>query len=145
MSVPTYEIGVVLSGAISAGAYSAGVMDFLIEALDAYEAAKSRPDWDGPTHDVRIPIMAGASAGGMTAAIAALHTFRRPDHVWPGQAPPADTRNRLYSSWVRDIDILRLLETTDLDGAKASSGVKSALCCDVIDEIVTNAFYETKF
>ncbi|MEF3366134.1 patatin-like phospholipase family protein [Methylocystis sp. 9N] len=137
---PTYEIGLVLSGAISAGAYTAGVMDFLIEALDAYEEAKGQAGWDGPTHNVRIPIMAGASAGGMTAAIAALHTFRRLEHVWPGKPIPPDTRNRLYSSWVRDIDIMRLLETTDLDGVKASAGVKSALCCDVIDEIVANAF-----
>ena len=31
----TFEIGIVLAGAISAGAYSSGVVDFLIEALDA--------------------------------------------------------------------------------------------------------------
>lgn len=140
MSKPFYEIGVVLSGAISAGAYSAGVMDFLIEALDAYESAKAHPAWDGPTHDVRIPIMAGASAGGMTAAISALHAFRRPEHVWPGKPLPPAPANRLYSSWVHDIDIRRLLETIDLDGAKAAQGVKSALCCDVIDDIVANAF-----
>jgi len=140
MTRPTYEIGLVLSGAISAGAYSAGVIDFIIEALDAYEAAKTRPDWDGPNHDVRIPIMGGASAGGMTAAIAALHAFRELEHVWPGQPLPPPSANRLYSSWVNDIDILRLLETTDLDGDKSQNGVKSLLCCDVIDEIVANAF-----
>ncbi|WP_363349714.1 patatin [Methylocystis echinoides] len=140
MAKPTYEIGLVLSGAISAGAYSAGVIDFLIEALDAYEAAKARPDWDGPTHDVRIPIMGGASAGGMTAAIAALHAFHDLQHVWPGEPLPQPPANRLYSSWVHDIDILRLLETTDLDGTQSKKGVRSLLCCDVIDEIVANAF-----
>ncbi len=140
MTKPTYEIGLVLSGAISAGAYSAGVVDFLIEALDAYEAAKTRPDWDGPTHDVRVPIMGGASAGGMTAAIAALHAFHALQHVWPGQPLPAPAANRLYSSWVEDIDILRLLETTDLDGDQSQKGVRSLLCCNVIDEIVANAF-----
>lgn len=140
MPRPVYEIGLVLSGAISAGAYSAGALDFLIEALDAYETAKARPDWDGPTHDVRIPVMGGASAGGMTAAIAALHAFHAPEHVWPGRELPAPAANRLYSSWVRDIDILRLLETTDLDGDSSRTGVRSMLCCDVIDEIVANAF-----
>ena len=140
MSRPTYEIGLVLSGAISAGAYSAGVIDFIIEALDAYETAKTRSDWDGPTHDVRIPIMGGASAGGMTAAIAALHAFHKPEHVWPGRPLPAPRANRLYSSWVNDIDILRLLETSDLDGDKSLKGVRSLLCCDVIDEIVADAF-----
>jgi hypothetical protein len=140
MTKPVYEIGLVLSGAISAGAYSAGVMDFIIEALDAYDAAKTRPDWDGPTHDVRIPIMGGASAGGMTAAIAALHAFHKPEHVWPGQPLPEPAANRLYSSWVRDIDISRLLETTDLDGDNWEKGLRSLLCCDVIDEIVAKAF-----
>jgi hypothetical protein len=37
----TFDIGLVLAGAISAGAYSAGVVDFLIEALDAWEDAKA--------------------------------------------------------------------------------------------------------
>ena len=73
----TFETGIVMAGAISAGAYSAGVMDFIIEALDAYEQAKNEPDWDGPRHSVRIPVLAGASAGGMTAAISALQVFPR--------------------------------------------------------------------
>ena len=30
----TFEMGLAMAGAISAGAYSAGVLDFLIEALD---------------------------------------------------------------------------------------------------------------
>ncbi|MFO1098978.1 MAG: hypothetical protein U1E81_12135 [Xanthobacteraceae bacterium] len=34
MSGPKFEIGLVMAGAISAGAYSAGVVDFIIEALD---------------------------------------------------------------------------------------------------------------
>ena len=35
-----FEIGLVMAGAISAGAYTAGVIDFLIQALDEYEKAK---------------------------------------------------------------------------------------------------------
>ena len=118
-------------------------MDFFIEALDAFEAAKQRPDWDGPTHNVRISVMAGASAGGMTSAISALHVFHEEfDHFWPNAEgkEPEPTHNRLYSSWVNDIDIMPLLDTTDLDGSKAKEGVKSALCCDVIDKIVDDAF-----
>jgi predicted acylesterase/phospholipase RssA len=131
----TFEIGVVMAGAISAGAYTAGVIDFLFEALDDYYAERQAAGWDGPRHDVRIPIMAGASAGGMTAAIAGLHAFRNMEHVW-GPPPPA-ARNRLYSSWVSDISIERLLELTDLGNHAA---LQSALCCDVLDEIVRDAF-----
>jgi hypothetical protein len=131
----TFEIGVVMAGAISAGAYTAGVIDFLFEALDDYYAERQAEGWDGPRHDVRIPIMSGASAGGMTAAIAGLHAFRNMEHVWAAPPPPA--RNRLYSSWVSDISLKRLLELTDLGNHAA---LQSALCCDVLDEIVHNAF-----
>jgi hypothetical protein len=138
-----FELGVVMAGAISAGAYTAGVMDFLMEALDAYEEAKLAPDWTGPVHDVRIPVMAGASAGGMTAAISALHAFHPLAHVWPGEAVPAPAANRLYSSWVRDISIQKLLETTDVDRRSKNPGLKSALCCDVLETIVKDAFVLT--
>ena len=62
-----------MSGAISAGAYTAGVIDFLIEALDAWEDARNAPDADTvPGHRVGIKVMSGASAGAITAAIAAI-------------------------------------------------------------------------
>lgn len=134
---PVFEVGLVLAGAISAGCYSAGVMDFLIEALDGYYAARDAPGWDGPTHDVRVPVLAGASAGGMTAGMAALHMFRGLDHVRPAAPPPPEPRNRLYASWVREIAIERLLETRDLDG---TSGLKSVLCSAVLDDILGSAF-----
>jgi Patatin-like phospholipase len=135
----TFELGLVMAGAISAGAYTAGVLDFLFEALDAYDEAKSNPGWDGPTHDVRIPIMSGASAGGMTSAICALYAFHDLAHVWPGKPVPAPEQNRLYSSWVSDISLDRLLETSDLD-APGVRGLKSMLCCEVLEQIVAEAF-----
>jgi hypothetical protein len=136
----TFEIGFVMAGAISAGAYSAGVMDFVFEALDAYEEAKAAPGWDGPTHDVRVPVMAGASAGGMTSAMSALHAYYDLEHVRPAAPPPPPARNRLYSSWVTDISLEALLETTDLEGGRERGGVLSLLCCDVLDRIVDSAF-----
>src|SRR5207247_2081975 len=102
------------------------VMDFIIEALDAYYEAKAKPEWTGPTHNVRIPVMAGASAGGMTASIAALHAFHDIEHIWPGKAVPPKSANRLYSSWVSDISIEGLLETSDLAAGRDKAGVKSA-------------------
>lgn len=135
----TFELGLVMAGAISAGAYTAGVVDFLFEALDAYNEEKSKPGWDGPTHDVRIPTMSGASAGGMTSAISALHAFHNLAHVWPDKPVPPPEQNRLYSSWVTDISLDRLLETTDLDGPNLK-GLKSVLCCEVLDQIVDQAF-----
>ena len=37
-----FEIGLVLAGAVSAGAYTAGVIDFLLEALGR-QANRARP------------------------------------------------------------------------------------------------------
>lgn len=63
---PDFEIGLALAGAISAGAYTAGVIDFLAQALHEWESARS----DGaPRHRVRIRTIAGASAGAITGAL----------------------------------------------------------------------------
>ena len=118
-----FELGLVMAGAISAGAYTAGVLDFLFEALDAYDAAKREPGWRGPVHDVRVPVMSGASAGGMTSAICALHAFHDLTHVKTGAPPPPPRENRLYSSWVSDISLDRLLETSDLEGPRQTAGL----------------------
>ena len=116
----TFELGLVMAGAISAGAYTAGVLDFLFEALDAYEDAKLNPGWDGPTHAVRVPVMTGASAGGMTSADLGL---RKPF----GSA----TNHRCSRS------SLDRLDTAPSD-ARTAGQVRA--CCDVLDGIVDRAF-----
>jgi hypothetical protein len=136
---PVFEMGLVMAGAVSAGAYSAGVIDFLVEALDTYEMARTTgrtPEgepWDGPTHAVRVPVIAGASAGGMTAAMTALQVHHSFDHVGPGHAPRLAKANRLYASWVDEIDIGPLLDTSDLG---SNARLRSVLCCRVLDDIV---------
>ena len=72
----TIYLGLAMSGAVSAGAYSAGVLDFLVEALEEWEAAKQRDVANGtrtvPHHKVVIATMTGASAGAITSSIGAL-------------------------------------------------------------------------
>ena len=123
-----FEIGLVMAGAISAGAYTAGVIDFLVEALDEWEKAKeqARRDPDDPKarecpmHEVKIKVMAGASAGGMTAGLAAgLLGMEYESVTTPAADRPArrrPTNNNLYRSWVNTIDIGPLLGVKDLDG-----------------------------
>src|SRR4051795_1965562 len=107
---PTFEIGLVMAGAISAGAYTAGVIDFLIEALDEWEKAKEfarqHPDnpkaRECPMHEVKIKVLTGSSAGGMTAGLAAGLLGMKYDSV-TAQAPPdqpaTPVNNNLYRSW----------------------------------------------
>jgi predicted acylesterase/phospholipase RssA len=66
----TFEIGLAMVGAISAGAYSGGVFDFLLQALDEWEKAKANNIPDIPNHQVVIKVLSGASAGAITGAIA---------------------------------------------------------------------------
>lgn len=100
-----------MAGAISAGAYTAGVLDFLTEALDSWEHAK-RCGEPVPLHEVSIEVLSGASAGGMCAAIAALMVHRDFEHV--RDTSKTGTTNRLYESWVNRIDIKSLLQSEDL-------------------------------
>lgn len=132
--MPPFRLGINMAGAISAGAYTAGVLDFLTEALDAWYAAKARPGELVPTHDVQIDVLSGASAGGMCAAIAAVMLAEPPDHIRnPLEAVPS-TRNRLFEAWVNRIDITHLLTSTDLP-KHASPDVVSLLDSSVIDTI----------
>jgi len=134
-----FEIGLVGAGAISAGAYTAGVVDFLVQALDAWYARKSRRDDSIPPHDVKLSVFSGASAGGMTAAVAA--GFLGSDQ--PAIRNEADASNRyllnkLYDCWVRRVDIRSLLGRRDLPNDR--SKVISLLDSTVLREIADAGF-----
>src|SRR6476660_9957268 len=131
MPQPPYELGLVMAGAISGGAYTAGVVDFLLEALDAWENAKNSHE-AVPAHAVKIRVMTGASAGAMTTALTSLACFSDVTPVKDVKNPPDRKRNRLYDSWVRQVDISHLLENRDLDN---SGGVRSLLDATTLREI----------
>jgi predicted acylesterase/phospholipase RssA len=137
-------------GAVSAGAYTAGVLDFLTEALEEWETTKAAfkaylanpapgpvPPV-APLHDVQIDVFTGASAGGMCAAIASVMVQQPFQHIETGDEQ--DTTNTFYESWVNKIDISRLLETNDVAG---DGPLLSLLDCTIIDEIATYALTPT--
>ena len=127
-----FEIGLVMAGAISAGAYTAGVVDFLFKALDAwYNPQRLASDgWGGPTppHDVKLKTMAGASAGGMCAALTAVSIL------------DGDT-SRFHNAWVNQIDIRPLLQPNGPQQPPVTSlkDMRSVLNCDVLDQIANQA------
>lgn len=135
----TLHLGLVLAGAVSAGAYSAGVADFLIEALDAWEAGR-RAGEAVPDHRVVLDVMTGASAGGMTAAIAAValnSQFEPMRRIGPDSSP--GKRNRLYDCWVKQIDIRRLLGLGDLTKGGGEPTVASLLDATELQHIGMSA------
>ncbi|NWG87100.1 MAG: patatin-like phospholipase family protein [Hydrogenophilaceae bacterium] len=110
---PRFDLALTMAGAISAGAYTAGVIDFLIQALDAWEAGKKSQDPMAPQHAVSLRAISGASAGAITGAM--LGACLKYDFPHRRLGDPGDgSDNPLYDSWVNMIDISHLLQTRDL-------------------------------
>ena len=141
----TFEVGLVMAGAVSAGAYTAGVIDFLLEALTGWEAAKTARQAGGPDvpdHAVKIRVAAGSSAGGLCSALLSMLPFTGHfpvnDLIAGGYlADPANgNRNLLYDAWVRSIDITGLLGASDLG---AGGGVPSLLDGNAVKRVADAA------
>lgn len=66
-----FEIGLALSGTVSAGAFTGGVLDYLMEALDAWRQAIAAGDKTVPCHKIVISVIGGASGGGINALVTA--------------------------------------------------------------------------
>jgi hypothetical protein len=142
-----FKIGINMAGAVSAGAYTAGVLDFLTEALEEWQKAKdafrthlANPapgaafENPVPLHDVSIEVFSGASAGGMCAAIASVMVQGSFEHITdPGAT---NTNNTFYEAWVNQIDISKLLT---IDDVKDGGPLVSLLDSTIIDTIARSA------
>lgn len=95
----TFVIGLALAGAISAGAYTAGVLDFLIEALEEWEAARKRGE-PVPAHHVAIAAISGTSAGGICAPLLAAAIAHSDQPLRDAQREIKAYLPRLYDAWV---------------------------------------------
>lgn len=131
----TFYVGLCMAGAISAGAYTAGVMDYLIEALEEWETRRGQPGV--PTHRVVIPVMGGSSAGGMTGIVAAGAVNNPIRHI--RELDPSQDilqripDNKFYHSWVdlTEDDMFPLM----LDPGDITGEVYSLLNSQFIDKI----------
>lgn len=159
---PDFEIGLALAGAISAGAYTAGVIDFLMQALQAWEGQR---DKGAPVHSAKIRTLAGASAGAITGALGVVALARglRPVPLTAAEAEGSDCEiggacqrircviPTLYDVWVTrprmvaaegsdGPDFLGLGDLRPACGHKrAPVLVRSALNAELLDDIKTKA------
>lgn len=133
----TFHLGINMAGSVSAGAYTAGVLDFLMEALEEWYAARASSSASVPMHRISIDVFSGASAGGMCAAIAAVMVQGNFEHIRnPFDPSVKDTTNKFYESWVNKVDIEYLLQDRDLGDGKP---VISLLDSTIIDDIANYA------
>jgi hypothetical protein len=128
----TFEIGLTMAGAVSAGAYTAGVLDFLLEALEAWYLQRAVAPESVPNHGINLRVMSGASAGALTAAIVAANAQARFPPVKPGLEQTNGPLNPLFTAWVERIDISELLKHQDL---AAGARPVSLLDTTIIDQI----------
>lgn len=143
----TFHLGLTMAGAVSAGCYTAGVMDYLFEALDLWQKAKEG-DVEGidsnlvPKNDVVIDVMGGTSAGGMATIMSALYAIRgKINPVKEVPENPMKSYNLLYDSWVhldddeKEKTFSKIWETDDLENK-----LGSLFNSKVIDRIANKAF-----
>ncbi len=159
------KLGICMAGAVSAGAYTAGVVDYLMETLERWQIEKDKIreklerneeltalEKAVPLHDVELEVLSGASAGGMTASILTYAmldgkyvTRRRLGalvDVSYGIPVHSNQKSKLYDAWVEMADthnqttLDKLLDTSDVRDIKE---MESALNCDAISEIANRA------
>ncbi|MFM0009187.1 patatin-like phospholipase family protein [Paraburkholderia sediminicola] len=136
-----FEIGLVLGGTASVGAYTAGVLDFLVEALDEWDKARSDNSLlNVAQHRVRLRVITGTSGGGICALLAAraLH-FRFPAAAITSNAEQL-AANPFYDVWVNKIGISGLLNDSDLRDAKDRTlPIPSILNGNILETIAESA------
>ncbi len=149
----TFRIGLTMAGAISAGAYTAGVFDFLIHAQAAWEKAKAKAKKDAeasgataPTaHSAPIVAMTGASAGGMTAVlgtIALAHGLQPTRKITTNGGTIECVLPGLYSAWVEQVRMTAPkgeISFLSLDDINNGQKVLSILNSNLLNKIRENA------
>lgn len=93
------KLAVTISGAVSLGSYEAGVLYEVIRTIQHHnEKERNNPD-----QQIKIDILTGASAGGMTATIAAQKL------LFEAASLQEPYNNSLYRAWVKDVNFESLL------------------------------------
>lgn len=140
-----FHIGIALAGGSTRGAYSAGVMDFLLQALNEWETARLEEENECPAETllppwtIRLKTLAGTSAGGITAAIttASICTPFDPlpnNHKLIDDAPK---NNKLFEVWVKDITLEKFFSCDDLNTVVGRKGLEPAT---PVDSMLNSSF-----
>lgn len=142
MTDKTLHLAITMAGAVSAGSYTGGVMDYLLEALEKWERAKRTGDPSVPQHRVEIDLLNGTSAGGMTAVIAAAALQCDLNPITPAHRTDQARKdaNKFYNSWVKlQADNMlrdRMLDNGDIEGDRVPSLLNSKFIPEIADDIV---------
>jgi len=99
-----FQIGLVLAGGATSGAYTAGVLDFLLEALQEWEKKKKTGIKSLPSWTVNVNNMTASSAGALVTMLCTVSLGSKhdplPANFRYGDVPPKN--NLLYKCWVSE-------------------------------------------
>jgi predicted acylesterase/phospholipase RssA len=93
------RLAITISGAVSLGSYEAGVLYEVITAIGQHNGHSDTT----PEEHIEIDVLTGASAGGMTATIAAQKL------MFEAAALKGAFTNSFYTPWVADVSLDGLL------------------------------------
>ncbi|MBC7905675.1 MAG: patatin-like phospholipase family protein [Rhodospirillaceae bacterium] len=127
----TFELALVMGGTVSAGAYTAGVVDFLFQALDAWAA-----DPEGPNHRTVLKVVSGSSGGAVCGALTSVLTGYQFPHTF--DTASSATGNPLFDLWVNTLDIKGMLATDDI---KKGKPLPSLLNCAPLNQGISNIIH----
>src|SRR5437016_11283895 len=96
------KLAITIAGAVSLGAYEAGVMYELLQALKTHNIGIDQRGGDADEKFI-IDVVCGASAGALNIALIAQKLLFQPSRLEDA------SDNDLYLPWVRDVDLTGLL------------------------------------
>lgn len=133
-----FHLGLCMAGSVSAGAYTAGVVDFLHEALENWEEERKNGATDIPDHQVIIDLLGGASGGGITSALTFFglrnkipHASLNPD----GRTFTVDKDKNIY--WKVWVELTKndILDELLMDNDICEGYIPSLLNANFVDEV----------
>jgi hypothetical protein len=139
--MPIKYLAITIAGAVSLGSYEAGAT---YEILDAIRQHNEHPETIVKGDFIRIDVLTGASAGGMTASILAQKLlFAKDAFVGPDGKSSAPYDNPLYNTWVLGIDLQGLLDAIDKPLPDGDPATLSLLSSNLIEKIAQNTLTQT--
>jgi hypothetical protein len=137
VGMPTRYLAITIAGAVSLGSYEAGAT---YEVLDAIRQHNDDPETIKNEDFIRIDVLTGASAGGMTAAILAQKLLFQKNSFVDANGTSSPYDNPLYNTWVQGISLSALLDTVDKPVAEGGDpATLSLLSSNLIEKIAKNA------
>jgi hypothetical protein len=138
--MPVKYLALTIAGAVSLGSYEAGAT---YEILDAIRQHNEDPETIAIGDFIRVDVLTGASAGGMTASILAQTLLFAKDLFVGPSGGSSPYNNPLYNTWVLGIDLQGLLNAVDKPLPDGDPATLSLLSSNLIEKISQTTLAQT--